>query len=290
MNQDFTREQIKTMIIAELPSIIKTDPEVRDFVVKVTESRYAGRKKTKDRIDRILDELKRDREKRDKKWDAQEKKWEAQEKKWEAQDKRWEEENKKQAEKWAAQDKRWEEENKKQAEKWAAWEKKWEEERKKQDEKWEKNQEAIDRMLDSIEALNKKHDATIGALGARWGLQSEGAFRKGLRSILEKSFGVKVERYWDFDTDGVVFGRPDQIEMDVIIHNGTLILCEIKSSASKSQVYTFWKKKRFYEKKHGRKADRALIISPMVDKKAGETAEKLGIEVFGYVQDVTWDE
>jgi hypothetical protein len=41
---------------------------------------------------------------------------------------------------------------------------------------------------------------------------------------------------------------------------------------------------RFYEQKHGRKANRKLIISPMVDKKANPVAQKLGIEL--YVQDV----
>ena len=48
---------------------------------------------TQSRFDRIMDELKRDREARDKKWDAQEKKWKANEKKWDEerriQDKKW---------------------------------------------------------------------------------------------------------------------------------------------------------------------------------------------------------
>ncbi len=56
-----------------------------------------------------------------------------------------------------------------------------------------------------------------------------------------------MERYLDYDREGIVFGRPDQVELDVIIHNGTLILCEIKSSLSKSDLYAFWRKKNYYE-------------------------------------------
>ena len=41
-------------------------------------------------------------------------------------------------------------------------------------------------------ALAKKHDRSIGALGARWGMQSEKAFRNALAGILEQNFGVQV--------------------------------------------------------------------------------------------------
>jgi hypothetical protein len=163
---------------------------------------------------------------------------------------------------------------------------KWDEHLKEDAAKWEENQKVIKGMLASIKALSKKHDSTIGALGARWGLRSESAFRNGLKGILEDSFGVKVERYQDFDPDGRVFGRPDQVEMDVIIHNGMLILCGIKSSISWEEMYVFWRKKEFYEDRHGRKADRAMVISPMVDGRAKKVAQELGIDVFGYAEDV----
>lgn len=223
--QPQTSEEIKRIIKTELPHLIQSDPDMRRFILDVTHERYADRTETESRFDRILDELKTDREARDRKWDAQEK-------------------------------------------------------------KWEENQKVINDMLGSIRALHKRIDSSIGALGARWGLRSEGAFRNGLRAILEKSFGVKVERYEDYDHDGEVFGRPDQVELDVIIHNGTLILCEIKSSISKSEMYTFWRKKSFYENKHGIEVTRVMVISPMVDDRAMAVAKHLGIEVYGYADDV----
>ncbi len=285
MEPQLTQEQIKKIIMTELPKIIQSDPEVRSHVLAITSDRYADREKTGDRIDRILDELKRDREASDARWRASEKKWaelqEERKQKWEENRKQWEK-NEKQWEKnekqWEKNDKRWEK-NEKQ------WEKNWKQ--------WEKNQKVINEMLASIkqmdakyEATDRKFDSSIGALGARWGIHSEASFRRGLRSILEESFSVKVERYQDFDHEGTVFGQPDQIEMDVIIHNETLILCELKSSISKSQMYAFWRKKEFYENKHQRKANRIIVISPMVDESAKVVAENLGIEVFSYADKV----
>ena len=273
------REEVKRIIMAELPELMKVDPGIRNFILNVTRESYPDKRETESRFDRIMDELKRDREARDKKWEAQDKKWEEEQrdqgKKWEAQDKKWEEEQRDQGKKWEAQDKRWE-----------AQDKKWETERKEQNKKWEENQRVINEMLIAIQKLDKKHDATIGVLGARWGLHSESAFRKGLRAILEDSFGVKVERYQDYDHEGTVFGRPEQVELDVIIHNGTLILCEIKSSMSKSDMYSFWRKKNFYENKHDCKAGRVMVISPMIDDYARSAAKTLDIEVYGYADNV----
>ena len=66
-----TKEEIKKVIMGELPRLMETDPEIRRFILKVTHVRYAGKEETENRIDRILDELKEDREARDKKWEAQ---------------------------------------------------------------------------------------------------------------------------------------------------------------------------------------------------------------------------
>jgi len=161
--------------------------------------------------------------------------------------------------------------------------------REEQDRKWNENLARQDRMLDSIEALAKKHDSTIGALGARWGLRTEQSFRNALAGILEDSLDIEVLNVTEFDDKGEVFGRPDQVELDVIIQDGILILCEIKSSMSKSDMYAFERKVRFYEKRHGREVDRALVISPMVDQWAQQVAQELGIEIYSYARDVDAD-
>jgi len=134
--------------------------------------------------------------------------------------------------------------------------------------------------------LSRKHDSTIGALGARWGLYSEASFRNALKGILEESFDVQVLNVTEYDERGKVFGRPEQVELDIIVKNGLLIACEIKPSMSKSDMYIFERKVRFYEQLHDRAADRMLVISPMVDEQAQSVADDLGIQVYSYTDSV----
>ncbi|MCP4702733.1 MAG: hypothetical protein GY862_38615 [Gammaproteobacteria bacterium] len=42
-------------------------------------------------------------------------------------------------------------------------------------------------------------------------------------------------------------------------------------------MYIFERKARFYEKRHQRKADKLLVISPMIEAKVQKIADKLGI-------------
>jgi hypothetical protein len=227
-----TPQQIKEIILKELPAILEKDPEVHRFFLQLSRRHFADKAQTEDRFDRVLDELRRDREGQSQKWEAQEQKWEAQERKWEA------------------------------------------------------NQQVISEMLADIRSLARKHDSTIGALGARWGLHTEQAFRNALKGILEKFAGVEVLNVTEYDDAGVVFGRPDQIELDIIIKNGILIIAEIKSSMSKPEMYIFERKVRFYEEHHHRKASEMIVISPMVAPNAIPVAEKLGLRIYSSAEDV----
>jgi hypothetical protein len=85
---------------------------------------------------------------------------------------------------------------------------------------------------------------------------------------------------------GVVFGHPDQIELDIIIKNGLLIIVEIKSSMSKPDMCIFERKVRFYEELRNRKASEMIVISPMVALNAIPVAEKLGIRIYSYADEV----
>jgi hypothetical protein len=87
-----------------------------------------------------------------------------------------------------------------------------------------------------------------------------------------------------------VHGRPDQVELDLIIRNGELIICEIKSSMSKSEMYAFYRGVKFYERRHQRQASRLIASSPMVDGRALRVARQLGIEVYNFADDVPVDD
>ncbi len=298
-------EQFDQLILQRLPTLMQQNPQIQGLVLDLARQNFAERKETDDRFYQLLGELRRDREEQSRKWQEytqeQNRKWEEQNRKWDEQNRKWKEYNQEQNRKWEEQNRKWDEQNRKWEEynqeqnrkwdeqncKWNEQNHKWEEyaqEQKlkweEQNRKWEDAKREFDRMHEAIMAIAKKHDRSITALGARWGIKSESSFRNALVGILEKSFDVQVLNITDYDDEGVVFGRPDQIELDVIIKNGLLIICEIKSSISRSDMYTFERKVRFYEKHHQRQANRILVISPMVEAKAEQVAEKLGIEVY----------
>lgn len=45
-------------------------------------------------------------------------------------------------------------------------------------------------------------------------------------------------------------------------------------------MYLNERKVRFYERSHDRKADRMIVISPMIDEKARQAVKELGIETY----------
>ena len=242
MNSDTLKETIRR----ERPTLVRDDPALRAFILDITRLEYANRAETNDRFYDMLAELRRDREEQARKWDEQKR-----------------EENRK-----------WTEQKQQEDRKWA-------EHKQEEDRKWEENRREFQQVHDEIMAQAKKFDRSIGALGARWGMQSEKAFRNALAGILEENFGVQVINVNDYDDAGDVFGRPDQIELDVIIKNGLLLICELKSSIDKAGMYIFERKARFYERRHDRKANRLIVISPMIDARAAKVAERLGIETYG---------
>ncbi|MFW0859944.1 MAG: PD-(D/E)XK nuclease family protein, partial [Dehalococcoidia bacterium] len=145
-----------------------------------------------------------------------------------------------------------------------------------------KTEERVSRLEGAVERLvlaQGRVEGTLGALGARWGLFAEESFREGMRAVLEGT-GFKVERYLVYDHVGKVFGRPDQVELDLVIHNDKLMLMELKSSLSKGDVALFDRKTGFYEEREGKRADRRILISPFVDQKARALAGTLGMEVY----------
>jgi hypothetical protein len=238
------------------------------------------------------------------KWEQQEERWQEQSRRWQEQEARWQEQNRKWDEatralaetreewnrRWAESDRRFEETRKEWARRWAESDDRFQASRKEWEERWlessRRHAEEFDRVHNEIMALAAKQERTLGALGARWGLNTERSFRDALAAILGQSFGVEVLNVVEWDDAGEVFGRPEQVELDVIVRDGTLIICEIKSSIDKAGLYAFERKARFYERLHARKADRLIVISPMVDPRARPVAQRLGLEVYADSLDV----
>jgi len=149
-----------------------------------------------------------------------------------------------------------------------------------------KRSEEHDRKFNEILARLERHDKRfdalerkIDSLGARWGLMSEEAFREGLRGVVERYFGGKVEKWVYEDKEGFVFGHPSVVDVDVVVRDGEHVLIEVKSNIDKSDVSIFLRKGQLYEKVKGVKPKLA-IVSPYVDSEAMEFAREVGIEVY----------
>jgi hypothetical protein len=260
-----TVEDLKTRLRAELPELLKQDQSIREWLEQLIRDTAVTPETFDARFERILREFAADRVEQRRKWEEQNRKWEENNRKWDEQNRKWDE--------WGARFDANAEEQKR----------KWEENNR----KWDEQNLANKKLLEEIALSRSRQEQGIGALGARWGVASEHSFRSALKGILEQSFGVEVLHINEFDDEGLVFGRPDQVEIDLIIRNGEVILCELKSSMSKSDMYTFGRKVQYYERRHQRPVRRKLVISPMVHPTARPVAEQLGIEVFSYVEDAS---
>ena len=126
-----TAEQIREIMVKELPDILENTPEIHQFFVNLSRRHFADKTRTDDRFDRLLDEMRQEREEQKQKWDDLQ----------------------------VSQ----------------------RQEREEQKKKWAANQQVITEMLTDIRALSRKHDTTIGSLGARWGLHTEQSFRNALK-------------------------------------------------------------------------------------------------------------
>ena len=240
------------------------------------------------RLDQVLSLIINDRVHFDEKWAENERKWIENEQKWAENEQKWVEFKAYSDEKWAANDARWDANDAR----WDADDLKWEI----NDIRWVSISSILDDLIASFLEFKKdnlKFDefmrVKVGALGARWGVATENSYRSMLESILVKSFNVEVQNFIGLDESGTVFGRPDQIELDIIIKNGVLIIMELKSSISKNDLYIFERKVRWYELKFDIIVNRAIVVSPMVDRWAIAVAEKLKIELFSNFDDLHFE-
>ncbi|RLE64046.1 MAG: hypothetical protein DRJ47_08565 [Thermoprotei archaeon] len=140
--------------------------------------------------------------------------------------------------------------------------------------------EDMNRLREDMNKGFQLIERRISALGARWGIMSEEAFRNGLKGLLEKELGLKVERWIHYDSEGLVYGYPSQVEVDVAIHDDKIILIEVSSHIKASDVYEFKRKAEFYEKSTGQKPSRLLMVTPYAEKQAFDASKHLGIEIY----------
>ncbi len=151
----------------------------------------------------------------------------------------------------------------------------------------DKRFEAIEKRLEEHSKILLEHSKrieeltrAIQALGCRWGLLAEEAFREGMRGIVEKILGAgRVERWVHRDDEGFVYGYPSVIEIDLVVRDKEHVLVEVKASIDRSDVLELKKIGELYEKVTGVKP-RLVIVTPYARNRAKDLAAALGVEVY----------
>ena len=138
--------------------------------------------------------------------------------------------------------------------------------------------EEIRNLRQDFNQISARLDIKVSALGARWGLLAESAFRDGMRFIVEKYFGGRVSRWVYRDDEGIVYGRPSEVDVDVLIKDGEHLLIEIRAHVDKADVAELYRKGILYEKVTGVKP-RLIMIAPFVRKRSWGLARDLGVEI-----------
>ncbi|MEM3406933.1 MAG: DUF3782 domain-containing protein [Nitrososphaerota archaeon] len=147
-------------------------------------------------------------------------------------------------------------------------------------ERLDRHEEELVRLREDMNKGFELVERHISALGARWGIMAEDAFREGIKGLIEKEFNFKIEKWKEYDNEGFVYGYPSLVEIDIAIKDEKIILIEIKSHIRSSDVSIFNRKSIFYERKTNKKPYRLLMITPYADEDAINASKNFQIEIY----------
>ena len=132
--------------------------------------------------------------------------------------------------------------------------------------------EQVDRRFDSLEARMeagfREVQRSIDRLGARWGIRNESIFRQTVATLLEESFGARVE---ERQIEGEQF--------DCIIYDGQHILVEITASAGPDVQQRLEQKQRLYTEATGVAPARVILVTASIHSRRAQALREAGFEV-----------
>ncbi|MBW9141504.1 MAG: PD-(D/E)XK nuclease family protein [Candidatus Aramenus sp.] len=135
---------------------------------------------------------------------------------------------------------------------------------------------------EDLAKLEKRLMTIITGIGARWGIMSEDAYRQGVAELL-KDAGFEVRRELLYDKEGYVFGEPSEVEIDMVVKDGKVIMVEIMTAYRRADTNVIVRKREFYEKVKNVKVDSVIVVAAYVEDKNPERilarAQSLGIKV-----------
>jgi len=123
--------------------------------------------------------------------------------------------------------------------------------------------EELKRVEASLREDLRRVELALNALGARWGVLSEDAFRSGVRELLRDA-GYAVERWIYYDDRGYVYGYPSEVELDVVVRDGGTFAVEITSALKRGDLQQIKRKMELFSAVTGRKVDAVYVITPFI--------------------------
>ena len=142
--------------------------------------------------------------------------------------------------------------------------------------------EEIGKVEESLREDMRRLWLALNALGARWGVFSEDAFRSGVRELLRDA-GYAVERWIYYDDRGYVYGYPSEVELDIIIKDGRTLAVEITSALKRGDLQQIRRKVEFFSTVTGRSVDAVYVITPFIHDRNPDAviavANAMGINV-----------
>ncbi len=109
----------------------------------------------------------------------------------------------------------------------------------------------------------RRVELALNALGARWGVFSEDAFRSGVRELLRDA-GYTVDRWVYYDDRGHVYGYPSEVELDIVVRDGGTFAVEITSALRRGDLQQIKRKVELFSAVTGRRVDAVYVITPFV--------------------------
>jgi hypothetical protein len=121
----------------------------------------------------------------------------------------------------------------------------------------------LKRVETSLREDLRRVELALNALGARWGVLSEDAFRGGVRELLRDA-GYVVERWIYYDDRGYVYGYPSEVELDVVVRDGRTFAVEITSALRRGDLQQIKRKVELFSAVTGRRVDAVYVITPFI--------------------------
>ncbi len=142
----------------------------------------------------------------------------------------------------------------------------------------------VEKRLLAVEEAVRDLQRTLATVAHRFGVLSESAFRDAIKGIVEELFGASAYRWTAYDREGIVYGHPAEVEVDVVVTDKAHLLVEVKSRADPGDVLELTRIARLYEAKEGVKPQLA-IVAGFVSPKARRIAEKHGVKIYTYLEE-----